>query len=99
MNKAKVVNAGVDTLVLNAFYTDERGRPCKRELDPSLWRQLEEWKRAAQEAHEECPTTLVFEDVVLHWLVGKGDEYLERVGRDFSTEVQRKRVKFGLQIQ
>ena len=59
MNKAKVVSAGVDTLVLNAFYTDERGRPCKRELDPSLWRQLEEWKRAAQEAHEECPTTLL----------------------------------------
>jgi hypothetical protein len=35
--------------------------------------------------------------VVLHWLVGKGDDYLERVGRDFSTEVQRKRLKFGLQ--
>ena len=35
--------------------------------------------------------------VVLHWLVGKGDEYLERVGRDFSAEVQRKRIKFGLQ--
>jgi hypothetical protein len=37
--------------------------------------------------------------VVLHWLVGKGDEYLERVGRDFSAEVQRKRIKFGLQVQ
>ncbi len=37
MEKAKVVDAGVDTLVLNAFYTDERGRPCRRELDPSLW--------------------------------------------------------------
>jgi hypothetical protein len=36
---------------------------------------------------------------VLHWLVGKGDEYLERVGRDFSAEVQRKRIKFGLQVQ
>jgi len=66
MHQAKVVNAGVDTLVLNAFYTDERGRPSKRELELSLWQQLEEWKRAAQEAHEECPTTLVFEDVVLH---------------------------------
>ena len=51
MDKAKVVNVGVDTLVLNAFYTDERGRPSKRELELSLWRQLEEWKRAAQEAH------------------------------------------------
>ena len=29
MGKAKLVNAGVDTLVLNAFYTDERGRPVK----------------------------------------------------------------------
>jgi len=37
--------------------------------------------------------------VVLHWLIGKGDEYLERVGRDFSAEVQRKRVKFGLQAR
>jgi hypothetical protein len=66
MGKAKVVNMGVDTLVLNVFYTDERGRPCKRELEPSLWRQLDEWKRAAQEAHTECPTTLMFEDAVLH---------------------------------
>ena len=44
---------GVDTLVLNAFYTDERGQPIKRELDPALWVQLDEWKRASQEAHEE----------------------------------------------
>jgi hypothetical protein len=66
MGKAKVVNVGVDTLVLNAFYTDERGRPCKRELDASLRLQLDEWKRAAQEVHNECPTTLVFNDAVLH---------------------------------
>jgi hypothetical protein len=66
MVQAKVVNAGVDTLVLNAFYTDERGRPCKRDLDPSLWQQLDAWKRAAQETHEECPTTLMFEDAMLH---------------------------------
>src|SRR5258708_6294825 len=37
--------------------------------------------------------------VVLHWLVGIGADYLERVGRDFSAEVQRKRIKFGLQAQ
>jgi len=37
--------------------------------------------------------------VVLHWLVSKGDEYLERVGRDFSAEVQRKRIKFGLRAR
>jgi hypothetical protein len=35
--------------------------------------------------------------VVLHWLALQGDAYLERVKRDFSAEVQRKRLKFGLQ--
>ncbi len=30
--------------------------------------------------------------VVLHWLALKGEDYLERVKRDFSLEVQRKRV-------
>jgi hypothetical protein len=37
--------------------------------------------------------------VVLHWLAMKGNEFLERVGRDFSAEVQRKRLKFGLQAR
>jgi hypothetical protein len=35
--------------------------------------------------------------VVLHWLAMKGEAYLERMQRDFSAEVQRKRVKLGLQ--
>jgi len=34
--------------------------------------------------------------IVLHWLVGKGGEYLARMERDFSAEVQRKRLRFGL---
>lgn len=33
--------------------------------------------------------------IVLHWLAAKGGSYLERVDRDFSAEVQRKRIKFG----
>jgi hypothetical protein len=66
MGKAKVVNGGVDTLVLNVFYTDERGRPCKRELDTSLRLHLDEWKRTAQELHDECSTTLMFNGAVLH---------------------------------
>ncbi len=33
--------------------------------------------------------------MVLHWLAAKGGSYLERVDRDFSAEVQRKRIKFG----
>jgi hypothetical protein len=36
--------------------------------------------------------------VVLHWLAIKGQEYLERVDRDFGAEIIRKRVKFGLQV-
>ncbi len=66
MSEARVVNAGVDTLVLNVFYTDERGRPVKCELDANMWRQLDEWKRAAQQMHEDIPTSLVFNDAVLH---------------------------------
>ncbi len=75
MDEAKIVNAGVDTLVLNVFYTNEQGKPVKRDLDESLWRQLDEWKRAAQETHEECPTSLVFHGAVLHMApngVGQG---------------------------
>ena len=30
--------------------------------------------------------------VVLHWLAKSGGDYLERVQRDFSVEVQRKRM-------
>jgi hypothetical protein len=66
MGPAKIVNAGTDTLVLNAFYIDERGKPIKCELASSLRLQLDEWKRAAQEAHEECPTTLTFNGAVVH---------------------------------
>lgn len=35
--------------------------------------------------------------VVLHWLMGRGSDYLKRTERDFAEEVQRKRVKLGLQ--
>ena len=66
MSETKIVNVGVDTLVLNAFYINERGRPFKCELDDSLRSHLDEWKRAAQEVHEECPTTLVFNNAMLH---------------------------------
>jgi hypothetical protein len=37
--------------------------------------------------------------IALHWLAEEGEKYLQRVGRDFSREVQRKRVKFGLQAK
>ncbi len=75
MVQAKLVNVGVDTLVLNAFYTDERGRPVKYDLDESLRLQFDAWKREAQEFHVECPTTLIFNEAVLHMApngVGQG---------------------------
>ena len=65
MGKAKLVNAGVDTLVLNAFYTDERGRPVKYDLEDTLRLQLDAWKREAQAFHEECATPLVFNEALL----------------------------------
>jgi hypothetical protein len=48
MDEVQVINRGVDTLVLNGYYTDERGKPVKRELDEWLALQLEEWKRVAK---------------------------------------------------
>ncbi len=75
MVQAKLVNVGVDTLVLNAYYTDERGRPVKYDLDESLRLQFDAWKREAREFHVECPTTLIFNEAVLHMApngVGQG---------------------------
>ena len=61
---ARVVSRGVDTLVVNAFYTD-LGKPVKRELDESLAEQFDEWKRVAQAEHQEVATTLVFREARL----------------------------------
>ena len=75
MGRAGLVNVGVDTLVLNVFYTHERDKPVKYDLDDALRLQLDAWKREAQALHVECPTTLVFNEVVLHLTpngVGKG---------------------------
>jgi len=66
MERYTIVNAGVDTLVLNAFYTDEQGKPVKRELDDTLRVCLDAWKKLAQETHDDYPTSLVFRDAVVH---------------------------------
>ena len=58
---AKIVNAGVDTLVLNAFLTDEK-RPVKRDIDPLLAAQLEHWKKSAQSLGEPYPSSWMFQD-------------------------------------
>lgn len=66
MSETRVINRGVDTLVLNGFYTDEQGKRVKRELNDLLVLQLEEWKRAAQGTGDLFPTSLGFNGATLH---------------------------------
>jgi hypothetical protein len=66
MEKIHIVNRGVDTFGVNAYYTDDAGLPCKRELPESFAEQLDAWKRQAQLTHEPCPTELAFRDASLH---------------------------------
>lgn len=61
---ARIVNVGVDTLVLNAFYTQD-GRPVKKELDASLYMQLEAWKKSAQSVGDAYPTSWLFQEKCL----------------------------------
>ncbi len=65
MSNAKIVNHGVDTLVVNAYCVDMAGNPRKGELHDSLARQLEEWKKGAQEVGEPVVTTWLFQGVHL----------------------------------
>jgi hypothetical protein len=57
----KMVGRGVDTLLVNVYYTDAEGRPAKRDLSPWLVEQLNQWKNRA--IAEECP-------VVVPWVFG-----------------------------
>src|SRR5215467_8620689 len=66
MSSYRVVNHGVDTMVLNADYTDQDGMPIKRELEQDLHVQLDEWKRVSQGIHDQYPTSLVFNGATLH---------------------------------
>lgn len=79
MVNTRIMARGVDTLIVNTFQTDERMVPVRRALDNDLVRQLEASKREAQGTHEEMPTSLRFNEKTLHWLMGRGEEYLERV--------------------
>jgi hypothetical protein len=56
---------GVDTLVLNGFYTDGDGRPVKRDLDSSLEVHLEDWKKQAQAVHDALPVPWTFDGASL----------------------------------
>lgn len=87
-----IVAHGVDTLVVNAFHTDERGKAVKRELDDSLAHQLERWKKEAQEAHEEVPTSWVFHGKTLHMCpngAGRGQWAWMLKSRDVTLYVSR----------
>jgi hypothetical protein len=66
MEKPFVVNHGVDTLILNAYYTGLDGLPIKREIESSLRVQLDQWKREAQGTHGELATSLPFNGATLH---------------------------------
>ena len=49
MSGVKLVARGVDTLLLNAYYTDEQGNSLKRDLSSGFVERLDAWKQAAEE--------------------------------------------------
>jgi hypothetical protein len=53
---------GIDTLFVNAHFTDGNTLPVKCELDDSLALQLETWKKQAQEVGEPVPISWVFNE-------------------------------------
>ncbi len=50
--ETSIVGRGVDTLLLNVYYTDADGKPDKRDLAPFLVEQLNAWKNRAIAAEE-----------------------------------------------
>src|SRR5579871_2001906 len=64
MGQPRVVNSGVDTLVVNVYYTD-LGHPIRCDIDGPLAIQLDGWKRAAQELGESFITPWVFNNASL----------------------------------
>jgi len=61
MAEARIVNRGIDTLVVNVYYTD-RDKPIRRDIDAGLVLQLDEWKKLAQELGEPFITPWVFNE-------------------------------------
>ena len=64
MRQAYIVNRGVDTLMVNIYYTD-RDRPIRRAIDSELAIRLDGWKRMAQELGEPFITPWVFNNASL----------------------------------
>src|SRR2546430_15286248 len=65
MDNVRVVNHGLDTLVVNVYHTDRSGNKTKQELSSALRVQLEDWKRSAQEVGESVTTSYVFNGLIL----------------------------------
>ena len=65
MGEIRIVNHGLDTLVVNVYHTDRSGNKTKQELNSTLRMQLEEWKRSAQEVGEPVTTSYRFQGLTL----------------------------------
>jgi len=63
---AKMVARGIDTLIINAYHTDENGTPIKQELDETLRGQLRHWKDSAIAEGQEIATSWMFNGQCLH---------------------------------
>ena len=61
MSAFKLVARGVDTLLLNVYYTDEHGHSLKRDLASGLVERLDAWKQAAIEVEGPMVVPWVFE--------------------------------------
>ncbi len=65
MVDVRVVNHGIDTLVVNVYHTDRFGNKTKQELSSTLRVRLEDWKRSAQEVGEAVTTVYQFNGLTL----------------------------------
>jgi hypothetical protein len=64
--ETRLVGRGVDTLLLNVYYTDADGKPDKRDLAPFLVRQLNTWKNQAIATEQPVVVPWAFQDAHLH---------------------------------
>ncbi len=65
MQDIKLVGSGVDTLILNVRYCDEKSQPVKRELDEKLAQELDYLQSEARHVETAVATDWAFQDVLL----------------------------------
>jgi len=97
--QARLVNRGIDTLVLNAHYLGKDGKPEKRLLAASLLEALEEWKKRAQEEGEPVTTPWVFQGMYLQMRpngAGRGHWQWLLVSRLLNVSVSRGKWNGGI---